>query len=72
MKHKWLGLWLMGGAVFAAVAIGVLAFARVLPVETANSAITFCIVVGFLPGFVLHTIAVVKQWRAKQRAKDQR
>ena len=66
-KKKWIGLILMGMAVFTAIGSGALAFRGIITVDDATTVIRWSVLIGFLPGFVLHIIAVIQQTREKRR-----
>jgi hypothetical protein len=66
-KTKWLGLTLMGIAVLIAITSGALAFKGVISADEAITIIRWCAVIG-VPGFILHIVAVIQQWKEKQRS----
>jgi hypothetical protein len=55
----------MGTSVIAALASGAMAFAGVISVNATYTIFRWCLLLGFVPGFILHTIAVVRQKRKK-------
>jgi len=57
---RYAGLLLMGLAVIAGMTSGALAFGRLITVETAINAVAAFLVLLFLPGFVLHIIAIIR------------
>lgn len=69
-KTKWLGLVIMGVAVLVAIASGTLAFGNVIATDDAITIIQWSVVLGFVPGFVLHMSAVRRQWKEKQHQED--
>ena len=64
---RYAGLLLMGLGVIAGLVTGILAFERLVTVETAYSAMAVSFFVFGLPGFVLHMITVVTVVRMKRR-----
>jgi hypothetical protein len=60
---RYAGLVLMAFGVVAVLAIGALAFGKVVTVETAVSAVAASVSLILLPGFLLHIVTVVRARR---------
>lgn len=65
--RRYAGLAIMGLGLIAVIVIGALAFARLVTVETASSALAFSVLLIGLPGFVLHIVTIIRT-RNRDRA----
>ena len=65
-RSKWLGLTLMGASVLTGLISGMLAFRGIISADNVFTVFTWCFLLLFVPGFILHIIAVRRQWKQKK------